>query len=343
MFSHDLSRSAPFSRTRPYVVLDETVFWEGRKMARETGSESDLSERAAQELRRFGELLNELRIEHGAPSVASLVNAKILGMSKGNLSAIFNGTRLPGADVTAELVRAIAKNMPDAEWHRLESDWRRRWQEVKRTAAAADKAARQARAANSRTAEDIIAAARKQAEEIIAAAAEQAGELHARAHADTTKVRADVQARADAEVARLTGEALKGNHPARVLMLAQRTADQAIAEVRNEANKILEEARRKAAQMAAGLTTEQHDALDAAGQVTGAVDYCMPEGLLVRLVDPPALAGIEAYIHTGKDIAARMVPGRRVLADISRLLTHPVLVAQWIDAEYPPPPWHSGS
>jgi len=293
------------------------------------GREDDFAERAEQEQRRFGADLDAFRIEHGAPSMSSLANPRVVGMSKGNLSPIFGGERLPSVDVTRELVRAIAKDVPDEERRGLEKEWRQRWQTVQQIKSAAGKAARRAQAANSRAVGDTLAAARQQAKQIIAAAEERAGEFATQAQADAEKLRSEVRDRVDADVARLTEEAVDDNAAVSVLMLAQQTCDMAIAEARNEANKIVGEAHRRATQLAAGLTTEQQNALAEVGYITGAVNYCLPEGLLLQIVAPTALAGTELYVHTGAEIAANVAPGYRASASMSPLLTHPVLVAKF--------------
>lgn len=191
-----------------------------------------LDEAAEREQRKFGVDLTEFRIEHGAPSVASLVNPKVPGMSKGNLSAVFNGERLPSMDVAMELVRDIAKKLTNAERTTLEAQWRQRWQEVKRATVAAEKAARQERVVDTRVAAGILTAARQEAEQILIQAA-------ADAQTTATQIISEAEAGADALRTETADQIVDAHEKAqKILTQAQRQADLLIAHAQAEVEEI---------------------------------------------------------------------------------------------------------
>ena len=262
--------------------------------------DGDHSERARQEQRRFGGDLDAFRIEHGAPSVASLANSRVVGMSKGNLSAIFNGERLPTIDVTLELVRAITKALPNEERRRLEELWRRRWQQTKQLQQQAEKRARRERAAAGRTAEQIVAEATEQAAQIRAQAQADLEQASRQAMELLTgaKAKAAEAAQAQAEVERIRAEAAaalaKNDTPARVLALAQQTADQAIEEARNEANRLVKDAQVEAQRLLVDAREEAARILAGTSPWEPLWAFAQNSGLVGRVGPAQVVAVIES-------------------------------------------------
>ena len=240
----------------------------------------EIRRRADQAREAFGAALESYRIQCGAPSVGSLVDNGNVGMSKANLSAIFNGKRLPTIDTTILLVQKMAahaaRHAPDRQAHtaqtRVEVEaWRKHWSEARTLTAAADKEARQARALSGQLAVDIVSAAEVRAGQIRQSLDLELTEKRQQAEAQVNemaawaeKVRSDTEAhririieaaRAEVEAGRnrIAGTAEAIEHVRVEIENMQSTARVEAAKIREDAETqaldIVKQAERRAAQL----------------------------------------------------------------------------------------------